>query len=506
MTYPNPIVLLFFLSILLAACGTVNQEIIATQVAATLTAIATPSATEMAEPTASKLPEATATEAAPATATETTPATATATAPATATETEATPPTATEAPEPTATAGPEPTASEEPQATPTEPWPTPWPTPDAPLTEEERSYLIDQVWFVIRDRYIDPELNGLDWGLEWSYWQPRALEAADDAAFYQEIKWMVARLNDQHTTFMDPHEAADHFAYTRNEGTYGGFGFYTMLNDKAQGALVLQVYEDTPAAKAGIQACDTLLELDGEPYQYNTGDPGTTATLTINRPDEGTFEVTLTREEVTQVLEVPAELLPNRTKRIGYARLDSLWVEDIPDKVRQRVAELEADAPLEGLILDLRPNLGGWRIVLQQILGIFVEGELGQFSGRMLREPLIVPIEDEPAPTHPNLPLAILVGPNTESYAEILAATLQAEGRAIIIGEETPGNVETIYPYQMAYSAYLWIAEQGFELNDGQELLGIGVTPDIIDHTDWTQYPCGRDPQVELAAEVLEGR
>jgi C-terminal peptidase prc len=440
MTYPNTIVLLLFLSILLAACGAVNQEAVAFD-SATQTL-----ATEIAEPI----------------------------------------------------------VSEEAHATATQPWPTPWPTPDAPLTEEERSYLIDQVWFVIRDRYIDAELNGLDWGLEWSYWQPRALDAPDDAAFYQEIKWMVARLNDQHTTFMDPHEAYDHFAYTRNQGSYGGFGFYTMLKDEGEGALVLQVYEETPAAKAGIQACDTLLELDGQPYQYDTGDPGTTATLTINRPDEGTFELTLTREEVTQVLDVPAELLPNRTKRIGYVRLDSLWVEDIPDQLRQRLVELEADAPLEGLIIDLRPNPGGWRVVLQSILSIFVEGELGKFSGRLLREPLIVPSNDDTPPTHPNLPLSILTGPKTESYAEILAATLQAEGRALLIGEQTTGNVESIYPYQMAFSAYIWIAEQGFELNDGQELLGIGVTPDIIDHTDWTQYPCGRDPQIKLAAEALE--
>jgi C-terminal processing protease CtpA/Prc len=206
------------------------------------------------------------------------------------------------------------------------------------------------------------------------------------------------------------------------------------------------------------------------------------------------------------VLDVPGELLPGRESRIGYVRVDTLWVFEMPERLRARLAELEVEGPLDALIIDLRSNAGGWRPVLQGILGLFVEGHLGEFSGRLESDPLVAPDDDEEGtpPAYPDLPLAVLVGPRTESYAEVLTAVLQAERGAIVIGQPTQGNVETIFPRRLPFSARVWIAEQGFRLNNGNTLEGVGVQPDIVDYTDWTRYACARDPQVELAARQLE--
>ena len=136
--------------------------------------------------------------------------------------------------------------------------------------------------------------------------------------------------------------------------------------------------------------------------------------------------------------------------------------------------------------------------MLQGILGTFVAGELGEFSGRLQSDPLVAPRDDAPPPAYPNLPLAVLVGPRTESYAEVLAATLQAERGAIVVGQGTQGNVETIFPRRLPYGARVWIAEQGFRLNNGNTLEGIGVQPNVYDSTDWTRYACGSDPQGDV--------
>lgn len=449
---------------------------------ATLPLTSTPPASATTLPSVTPLPTATNTPPPPATATATPTATATVTP---------------LSPTPTTTA----TAT---TSTGTEPHPTPWPTPDGPLTYEERVFLFDELWKLVNERYIDPNFNGVNWAAQYDYYRPRALNAPNDTAYYQELKQMVWDLNDAHSRFMTPDEAFQHFALTRNEVTYGGLGLYTMpLPD---GALVLQVMPGSPAARAGVRACDRITAIDGGGYWGDGGAVGTTSVVDFQRPGGDAYSVTMTREVILQVLEVPGFVLPNRAQRIGYVRIDTLWVFDIPQRLRARLAEIEVGGPLDGLIIDLRPNEGGWRPVLRSILGTFVAGTLGEFYGQLDNDLLVTPDDEEPPPAYPNLPLVVLVGPRTESYAEVLAATLQAERGATVLGQGTKGNVETIYPRRLPYGARVWIAEQGFRLNNGNALEGIGVQPNVWDNTDWTRYACGYDPQVIRAAEILEGQ
>ena len=381
--------------------------------------------------------------------------------------------------------------------------PTPWPTPDHPLTSEERTFLFDELWTLINGRYLYEDFNGVNWAAQYDPYLARALAAPDDERYYEVLRDLVALLGDAHSRFMSPSEAIDHFALTQNALEYGGLGLYTMpLPD---GALVLQVIPESPAARAGVQPCDRVTALDGGGYWGDGGEVGTTATLDFYRPDVGPYSRTMTRETIDQVLEVPAELLPWPDQRIAYLRIDTLWVREAAEQMRDQLARLSAEAPLDGLILDLRSNVGGWRPTLQSLLGSFLPpGTVGEFSGRLESESLSIPRDDDPPAAYLDLPLVVLVGPRTESYAEVLAAVLQAEGRAIVLGQETQGNVETIFPRRLPYGARVWIAEQGFELSNGVALEGVGVTPDIYDTTDWTRYACGRDPQVARAVLLFE--
>lgn len=403
--------------------------------------------------------------------------------------------TASRTPSPT----PPPTPTLIPTATPF-PRPTPWPTPSGPLTTDERLLLMDETWRTISERYLDPGFNGVDWVSLYTPTRERVLAAADNEGVYEALRQMVARLSDRHSRFMSPDEAVRHFELSRNEVTYGGFGMYSLtLQDSA---LVLQVQPDSPAAAAGLRACDRILSLDGG-YYRDAGEVGSGGRLVVARPGSDSFGVTLQRAEVTQVLDVPAMLLDHPTKRLAYARVDTLWTVELAGRLGERLGELSAEAPLDGLVLDLRPNLGGWRRTLQGILGLFVSGELGTFSGRLRSDVLVAPRDGEPDPPYPDLPLVILVGEHTESYAEVLAATLQAERGALVLGRPTQGNVETIFPHRLPYGAVVWVAEQGFELNSGLRLEGRGVQPDQIDNRDWTQFPCGRDPQIAAATTLL---
>jgi C-terminal processing protease CtpA/Prc len=85
----------------------------------------------------------------------------------------------------------------------------------------------------------------------------------------------------------------------------------------------------------------------------------------------------------------------------------------------------------------------------------------------------------------------------------VLAAVLRAEAGAYIIGTRTSGNTETIYAYELDGGARLWVAQEGFVLNDGTNLEGQGVRPDLEIDVDWTRYSAASDPHIQAALDYL---
>ncbi len=101
------------------------------------------------------------------------------------------------------------------------------------------------------------------------------------------------------------------------------------------------------------------------------------------------------------------------------------------------------------------------------------------------------------------MPLVVLVDEQSQSYAEVLAAALQARGRAKVVGKRSAGNTETIYSYNFPDKSRLWVAQEGYRLPDGTNLEGRGVIPDVNIDVDWTQYSLETDPHVLKAVELL---
>jgi C-terminal processing protease CtpA/Prc len=102
------------------------------------------------------------------------------------------------------------------------------------------------------------------------------------------------------------------------------------------------------------------------------------------------------------------------------------------------------------------------------------------------------------------LPVVVLIDRSTASYAELLAAVLQQESRATVIGLPSAGNTETIYAYEITGGARLWVAQEVFQLNDGRDLEGRGVQPDIQPTSDWTRFRFEADPWIALAFEQIQ--
>jgi C-terminal processing protease CtpA/Prc len=186
---------------------------------------------------------------------------------------------------------------------------------------------------------------------------------------------------------------------------------------------------------------------------------------------------------------------------VGYVSIPTFWANDMGEQVSGALTDLVAAGALRGLILDVRSNRGGWGEVLNEVLSHFVRGQVGVFFGRNYVRPLVV---GPPAgPDLRGLPLVVLVDGETASYAELLAAVLQREDGATVVGAPSAGNTETIYAHTLRDGSRLWLAQESFRLQDGANLEGTGVMPDVTLESDWTRYSEDDDPQLLEALRLL---
>ncbi|MEM8533259.1 MAG: S41 family peptidase [Chloroflexota bacterium] len=382
------------------------------------------------------------------------------------------------------------------------PEPTYTPTPEA-MTLEERRAVFTEVWGIIQSNYLYDDFNGVDWDGVYDEYAVRIDDANQDSAFYAEISEMVALLNDQHSRFLPPAAAVDEDQVVSGHDSSVGIGVVTM--SASDGALIQLVFPDSPAALAGLRPRDRIIAVDGDPYHYDYGNlegpQGSLVRLNVLRPGEKPRDVVLERKAVQGRIVPYSRSFPGG---IGYIWVSTLWVNDMDEQVNGVLTELVAAGELNGLILDLRGNPGGWRHVLSGVLGHFVRGQVGKFFSQNNEiQPLVVS-----APAGPDLrglPMVVVVDEGTASYAEVMAAILQHEAGAYVVGTSSAGNTETIYTHALSDGSRLWLAQEGFRLQNDVNLEGVGVQPDVVIDVNWKHYSEEDDPQLLEALHLLGG-
>ncbi len=258
---------------------------------------------------------------------------------------------------------------------------------------------------------------------------------------YGMIRGMIATLEDPFTTFNEP---AQHELQTDSlQGTFGGIG--VRLVQQSDGAFLLYPFPEGPASLAGIQDGDMLVAVDGR--DFKSGAPVDEITAAIRGPEGTDVRIRISRGSAGELLdfsiqraEVP---LPSVTWRISAQeqRLGIIEINIIADRTPEEIRAAVEDLRTQGathFAMDLRANGGGLLdagvdaarlfladgVVIQQQ---YRDREVDTFSVR------------EPGPLE-GLPLLIWVDHGTASAAEILAGSLQAQGRAELIGSPTFGK------------------------------------------------------------------
>ncbi|HXE60777.1 MAG TPA: S41 family peptidase [Gemmatimonadaceae bacterium] len=252
---------------------------------------------------------------------------------------------------------------------------------------------------------------------------------------------MVDALDDPYSAFLPPEQL--HVLNETTSGSYVGLGVQVDVRDGW--LIVMAPVPGSPAEKAGIEAGDRVVTVDGQSTNgWNIeqasralrGTPGTTVSLSVERtgvPDRLPFHIV--RRDI-HVASVRHAMMLSGT--VGYVGL-TVFSDSSDDELRNAIAALRRRG-MRTLLLDLRGNPGG---LLQQGVGVssmfLARGaDIVQMRGRT--SDVTRDFRNRVAQLWPDLSVIVLVDGHTASAAEIVAGALQDHDRALILGSPTYGK------------------------------------------------------------------
>ncbi len=292
------------------------------------------------------------------------------------------------------------------------------------LVDAERTAIATQILAILRQDYY----KDLD---------PETVEKAENLS----ARELVAALGDPYTEYLDP----DHYKAFRlgREGKYVGVGIEWRPDGDT--ALIVRVFPDGPAAKAGLKSTDRVTGVDGKAVTAKDrfaamdtvkGVEGTRVTLRIARPGAAERDVPMTRAEIRRpAVESRVERLGNQ--RVGYVRLDQFT--DGSGKAFRDAVRRHVGAKVAGIVFDLRGDGGGLVDEAVEVASVFLpEGTtIATTRGRSGPGETLTTAG---GPAAPRIPLVVLVDRNSASASEIVAGALRDAGRARLVGTRTFGK------------------------------------------------------------------
>lgn len=360
------------------------------------------------------------------------------------------------------------------------------------VTEEEYALIekyrrLETVYAIIDKLYL------------WEYDEQTLLDGA--------AQGMLGALDDDYSYYYTPDQMEQ-----ENEalaGEYGGLGIEVFPNLKDDTITIRRVFYGGPSQQAGLKPSDKIVGVNGEDMRASDineavkvmrGEIGEEVTLSILRDTE-IFDVTVQRALVqTQIIQ--EEMLEGQ---IGYVRI-FYFEGELMSQFSEAMSKMQAKGA-RGLILDVRENPGGLVDRATDLVDVFVGEEVILITedkyGRQLTYYGREGVWD--------IPVVVLVDEYSASASEIVAAALQENGVAKVVGQQTFGKgiMQSVYPFTddgagMQITSDYWLTPKGNNLHEE------GVTPDEVVELPEDAYDENfqlireKDTQLHKAVDVLE--
>lgn len=360
--------------------------------------------------------------------------------------------------------------------------------------------LYDNVWKLINTKYVDQTDNMQDWGI-WRHKYDNYIKTDDDS--YVAIETMLSSLDDPYTKFLDPKSFAEETSSIK--GSLKGIGI--QIGTREGKLMVIAPIEDSPAEKAGLQADDEILSINGETTKGMSidkaadkirGEEGTTVTLLIKRKDD-IKTYTVARKEIE--LKAVSTKIPNNVQLpddIGYIRLSS-FISKNAGKEFENV--LQKDSNKKGFIIDLRSNPGGLLTNAIYIADLLLPN--GVIVSTVDREGYK---ETQRVEGHPvtNKPIVVLINKGSASASEILSGALKDNKRAVLIGETSFGKGLVQEINRLPNNSGVNITIQKYLTPNDTDINKKGIAPDVMVTLSDDDIKNKDDKQLKKASEVLQ--
>lgn len=337
------------------------------------------------------------------------------------------------------------------------------------------------------------------------------VEPVDDKTLLQfAIDGMLSNL-DPHSDYLLPEDFSELQEHTT--GKFGGLGIEVGIEEGL--IKVVTPIDDTPAEKAGIEAGDFIISLDGEPVREMSltdaidkmrGEPGTDIEMSIRRKGEQELLKFVLTRAVIKVASVRSESLGDG---IGYLRITQFQdksgaelvkaIQKLQDKTKESLQ------PLNGLVLDLRNNPGGVLDAAVEVsdaflnsgLIVYTEGRITESDFRYSATQTTI-AED--------IPLIVLINGGSASASEIVAGALQDHKRALIVGTPSfgKGSVQSVLPIGGNKAIKLTTAR--YFTPKGRSIQAQGIQPDVyVEQSEVTTYEQSYYKESDLPGHLSNG-
>jgi len=370
--------------------------------------------------------------------------------------------------------------------------------PGTPASDEAAFRPFWDTWQTINDRYAGGDV--------------------DRGAMVQgAIRGMIDALGDPYSEYL----ASDEYRQRLQgiSGQFEGIGaeISTRSADGSEGCaplgsacrlVITRPIEGSPAQRAGLEAGDIVLSVDGVALDGLTvdgardrirGPKGTVVALSIQRGGGAPQSFTITRD-VVQPREVDSEALADGT--VGYLRVGG-FSDQAADQVVERLrAHLAAGRTK--LILDLRGNPGGYVTAARKIASQFIGSGVVFWEQDARGDQVATDALTDGVATDPALRIVVLIDGGSASASEIVAGALQDAGRATLVGQQSYGK-GTVQQWQeltgeggafkLTVARWLTPAKRWIDK--------VGLTPDVV-VTLPDPVPAGADPILDRALQVLD--
>jgi len=319
------------------------------------------------------------------------------------------------------------------------------------------------------------------------------------------VEGMIASVGDVFTSYTDV-EDSEFFNETIN-GNYDGIGC-TIATYSDGSIVIIDIFEGSPSDKAGLMIDDKIIKVDNISYDDKDGNDmanyiknsgKSSVVLTIVR-DDNEMDITVNLSKV-EIPYVSGKVIEKDDKKIGYINI-TLFSNNSYKQFRDKLNELE-DSGIDGLVIDVRDNSGGYLTSVTDICSLFLEKgkviyQLEDHSG--------IEIKKDKTKENRDYDIAVVINGGAASASEILASVIKESYGGYIVGTTSFGKGTVQQTKKLLDGSMIKYTTQKWLTPNGDSIDGIGVVPtNIVELNDeyFSSPSIETDNQLQEAINLL---